>query len=189
MLYVKKSTGMHDEHAYTLIKDIYKIQGYQFSKQDFLKCNELRTLFTLHTNKDKDGDLIGTISLMKDKGGQSLPLSSIYLDEIEDLRQVYTSIYEVGNFVIDSRKINNRFSQESLLASRLLFKEVYQEAINMEVELLVMVINPKHLSFYKLIGFKEFGPTKLYPSVNAPAIPIKFDLRSCVLESNFFSRI
>jgi hypothetical protein len=184
-LHIKKSIGEHNEEAFDLVRDIYEIEGYQFQKQDFLKYNDMRTLFTLHKNEE----LLGTISMLKDVGGMSLPLSSLYQDEVEALRQVYREIYEVGNFVIDSRKVLNRFSQESLLGSRLLFKEVYEEAKRIKAELLVIVINPKHLSFYKLIGFKEFGTTKFYPFVNAPAVPLKYEIAVDTSEANFFSRI
>ena len=183
-LHIKKSIGEHNEDVFNLVRDIYELEGYQFLKEDFLKYNNLRTLFTLY----KDDNLLGTISLLKDKGEASLPLCSLYEDEINVLRQSNSSIYEVGNFVMDKRKIVNRFSQESLLGSKLLFKEVYEEAKTINAELLVIVVNPKHLTFYKLIGFTEFGPTKFYSFVNAPAVPLKFDLTSKV-DENFFSRM
>ena len=63
------------------------------------------------------------------------------------------------------------------------------KGLNDNEKLAMKAIKDIGLTFYKLIGFTEFGPTKFYSFVNAPAVPLKFDLTSKVVDENFFSRM
>jgi hypothetical protein len=186
MLHIKKITKEHNQEAFDLIKSVYLLEGYSFSEDEFLKYNQSRTLFLLYENEN----LLGTISLIEDKTTLAVPLALLYNEELQHIRLDYLSIYEVANFAIDKRNTTDPMSKKFLLGSKLLLEEAYKEAKKLSADLLVIAINPKHIPFYKLIGFEEFGPIKLYPLVNAPAVALKFDVSSSD-ENNFlqcFSR-
>ena len=173
MLTIKKHSGIHHEDACSLIKRSYESSGYTFSRDDFMNFNIERTLFTL---THRDMGLVGTISLIKCLGKDTLPLSSIYGKELEALLKKYTKVYEVSGFAVDKDKIKKTPTKEAMLGTKILFKAVYAEAIEIDAELLLITISPKHSSFYKLLGFEEFGEPKLYPFVNTRAIAMKLNL-------------
>lgn len=186
MLHIKTIIKEHNQEAFDLIKSVYLLEGYSFSENDFLKYNQSRILFLLYENED----LLGTISLIEDKTTLAVPLAALYDEELQRIRLEYVSIYEVANFAIDKRNTKDPIGKKFLLGSKLLLEEAYKEAKKRSVDMLVIAINPKHVPFYKLLGFEEFGPIKLYPLVNAPAVALKFEV-SASDENNFlqcFSR-
>lgn len=185
MLQIQKNNQQYDDEVFSLIEEVYRLEKYSVEKRDFLKYSDQRIFFTLH----KHEELIGTISLIECRGKDTLPLSALYAAELEGLLQKHPRVYEVGSFAIDKNKLMNRFSQESLQGTRLLFRAVYEEAKQRSADLLVIAINPKHLTFYTLIGFQKFGEQKFYPFVEAPAIPLFLNLKSGTVVESFLSRI
>lgn len=185
MLEIQKNSTQYIDAAYTLLEGVYQNEKYCIQKSDFVKYNNQRTFFTLH----KYDELIGTISLIECQGKETLPLSSLYATELDGLLQQYSCVYEVGSFAIDKNKIGDRYGGESLKGARLLFKAVYEEAKRFGADLLVVAVNPKHLSFYTLIGFQKFGEQKMYPFVEAPAVPLFLTMKSGAMAEDFFSRV
>lgn len=184
MLQIQKNKNT-DNEVFELIHNIYSQEGYTTSFDDYMSYKSRRTTFTLIL----DEKLSGTLSLIECTGEETLPLSSLYRDELKELLVKYKKIYEVGSFAMDKQAFKNSFSKESLLGTRMLFKAVLDEAKSVKADLLVIVINPRHLTFYKLMGFQEFGDQKFYPVVHAPAIPLYLDLTSNSLRSSFFTKL
>ena len=171
--------------VFNLIHNVYALEGYTTSFDDFMSYKDRRTTFTLAQNEK----LIGTLSLIECTGEETLPLSSLYQDELGQLLTKYKKVYEVGSFAMDKQAFKNSFSKESLQGTRMLFKAILDEAKSVGADILVIVINPKHLTFYKLMGFQEFGEQKFYPVVHAPAIPLYLDLTTTSLRSSFFTKV
>lgn len=185
MLQIQKNSTAYTDAAYSLIEEVYKEENYMIQKNDFVKYHNQRTFFTLH----KYDELIGTISLIECKGKETLPLSSLYASELEGLLKTYSRVYEVGSFAINKKKFGDRVGSESLKGTQLLFRAVYEEAKRFGADLLVVAINPKHLSFYTLIGFQTFGEQKFYPFVEAAAVPLYLNLKSGAVAESFLSRV
>ncbi len=185
MYNIKKQEKSHNDDVFNLVRDIYLTEKYSFPKEDFIKYNSNRTLFTFYRNND----LIGTISLIAESEHCSLPLSSLYAQELGEVKKQNKKIFEVGNFVMDKRKIAHRFSKDSLLGTRMLFRAIYEEARTKKADALVVVVNPKHLSFYKILGFVQFGEQKHYEFVNNAAVPLILSLRNQNFTEGFLARI
>ncbi len=114
--------------------------------------------------------LYGTLSLVfDDKRG--LPMDSIYKDEIDVFRTKKYKLGEVVQFAVDKVILEEQLSPYEVSVSSLpLFGCLLSYAKKNDFDFLCITVNPKHVSFYTLIGFEKIGDIKYYASVDAPAV-------------------
>ncbi len=124
--------------------------------------------------------VIGTVSLVED-GEKGVPMDDLYTKEINILRHRGSKIAEVSQFAIrKDAHIEYSSPDKKRPASYLsvpLLKLTVHYALRQGVDTFCIAVNPKHVMFYKFLGFEQFGEEKSYVSVNgAPAVALVLDL-------------
>lgn len=144
------------EAASLLIKKMYTWRGYDTDAKDPNKI----TLVTYY----KD-NIVGTLTLGLDFPPQGLTADELYHPEIELLRSQGRKICDITRLAID-------LDLKSKRVMPALFHVAYIYARNIHhcTDTLIEV-NPRHVIFYeRMMGFKQFGPERICPRVNAPAV-------------------
>jgi hypothetical protein len=158
--------------ARDIVLRIYKAQGYDFSGETFKRYLDGRDSVTFGLFH---GDTFyGTISVVSDSIN-GLPMDNIYSDELALWRTERKRFAEVIQLAVDHDLYTTRLKKKpSLFSAVPLFAATLLHAIEKDLEYLCILINPKHESFYSMIGFKQIGPRKQYASVGAPAVAYAF---------------
>ncbi len=132
------------------------------------------------------GEMYGTLSLVFD-GERGLPMDLIYKHEVDILRDAHYKIAEVVQFALDKDIAEKHLlPPEVPMASIPLFGYLLSHAEKHKIDHLCISVNPKHATFYTLIGFKKFGEEKHYESVDAPAVAMSFLMKD--LHGNSFGK-
>ena len=130
-----------------------------------------------------EGEMYGTLSLVFD-GDRGLPMDSIYRNEVDLFRDKNYKLGEVVQFATD-KDISKKYLSllEIPISSVPLFGYLLSYADKNKLDYLCISVNPKHATFYSLIGFKKFGELKHYDSVDAPAIAMCLSMKDVTSES------
>ncbi|MBW1795988.1 MAG: hypothetical protein JRJ38_16460 [Deltaproteobacteria bacterium] len=114
--------------------------------------------------------VVGTFTYILDGKLFGLPMDALYHKELNALRDANRRLVEISSLAISrENRGRNVFMQ--------LFRAVYWYAIFRNVNDLCIMVNPKHVEFYKTIClFEDLGPEKYYPKVGAPAVALRLDL-------------
>ena len=179
MFSLEKISNSFHEKTFYFIKDIYKVSGYTFKKKDYIKYSKQRSIFNIYA----DGKIFGTIALIKEKDTLPLPIYKLYKQEIDLLKISYPKICEIGNFAID-KSSKDALGVRALCGTKTLFNEVIFEANRESIDLILIVVNPKHVSFYELMGFERIGQDLYHKDVNAEAVGLK--IQSEKIKSHYF---
>lgn len=120
----------------------------------------------------RNEDVVSTLSLIRDAKPFGLPMDSIYSDELNELRQSGRRLTEAcGLATSDTFRWRNFFMFS--------FREMYWHAVNTGASDICIMVNPKHVAFYKTIFlFEELGPEKFYPRLGVPAVALRMNLES-----------
>lgn len=170
------------EKVFAMITRNYATLGYVVDKDSFFAFEASRIMFGLY----EGGVLLGSASLVLFSPSTKIPLYELFSEELQKLFDTHTCIAEVGSFVIDhTHQTVSRM--QSLAGTRLLFKSVYERAQQEGITLLVIAVNPKHVAFYTMIGFVQFGETKQYSFVQAEAVPLMLDITTPPRALSLFS--
>lgn len=163
------------EGAFRLVHDVYVKEGYMDPQDSGLRVTPFSFLSTNKTFIGcKKNKVILTVTFFGDSS-YGLPMDSLYKEELDILRNEGRKIYEVGALAV--------MAIEKLKFQRIvmtLFKVSLQYAWrHLDVDDLVIVINPKHRSFYeKVFSFRQIGTEKSYDYVKGnPAIALRLDLK------------
>ena len=118
-----------------------------------------------------DSQVAATISVIEDSS-HGLPLDQIFGDYANSFRSSGKKLAEVGKFATDpdSSRIGLRAATMQLLS------KVLQFAVDTEVDVLCITVNPKHVSFYITLGFSCDDSERVHPTVNAPARFLYFEI-------------
>lgn len=179
MFSIEKISNSFHQETFEFIKTVYKDSGYTFEKKEYLKYSSQRTIFNLHDN----GEIFGTIALIREKDNLSLPIYGLYKKEIDLLKKKTPIICEIGNFAIDKTK-KNLLGLQALRGTKILFGETLSEANKQSIDLILIAVNPKHVSFYELMGFERIGKNVFYQEVNDEAVGLK--IKPEQIKSHYF---
>jgi len=114
--------------------------------------------------------VISTMTFIPDNPVFGLPLDAIYKKELDGLRNQGRNIGEVGALATPRKR---RWSNLVIYLAKALFWYAHMTDVN---DVCIMV-NPKHVRFYKEIFlFEDFGEEKWYPGVEAPAVALRVNL-------------
>lgn len=171
------------EGAFRIVYDVYREIGYikndHHSKMSYSIYSMLPTtcvfIFKEHL------EIISTLSQYLDSDVFGLPMDSLYKEEIDVLRNQGRKIAEIGALATAN---SSRWNNLSMFLGKAYLHYAKLTGVN---DILIMV-NPKHVSFYKAVFmFKDFGPEKHYPVVDAPAVALRinYDLFWERLEKTF----
>ena len=144
---------------------MYASRGYRSTP---LAAEQQPTRITLVASEFED--TIGTITVGFDSP-QGLHVDDLFLEETDGLRDAGRRICEFTKLAMDSVVRSKR-----VLASLFHVAYIYGYRM-MDYDDLLIEVNPRHVLFYqRMLGFKPFGPEKICPRVNAPAILLRLDL-------------
>jgi hypothetical protein len=95
-----------------------------------------------------------------------VPAFDLYGEEIRDAFGAGTSLEQSSHFCVSSA---NRGAD--ILPKLLLMREIVKTAVESEAAMIVTIVRHRQsqLSFYKRMGFQQFGPVKTHPLGNCEA--------------------
>ncbi|GAB4238110.1 MAG: hypothetical protein Kow00121_65050 [Elainellaceae cyanobacterium] len=170
------------EQAYRLVHDAYLKEGYIEPHPSGIRVSLMNALPTATTFVAlQDGKVVATTSLFPDSD-LGLPLDAIYKQEADQLRQMNRRIAEVGTLASAPQV---RLADLSIPLGLNKIMYIYASQY-LQVDDLVVTINPKHCPFYvDILLFEPIGAVKSYHSVNGnPAVLLK--LRLDTAEERFY---
>jgi hypothetical protein len=163
------------ERAFSLVYEEYLRAGY------IKEPNQYRgVFFNIHNLLPKSRtliikcgrDVLATLSMVVDGMEFGLPMDSLYLQEMNLLREKGRKPCEVCSLAV-----SHKFVSAKLLMP--LIRAMYWNAINNQMDDICIMVNPKHVPFYMtILLFESLGPEKFYPRVSAPAVALRMVLRS-----------
>ncbi|MFZ2187460.1 MAG: hypothetical protein WAV46_02425 [Candidatus Moraniibacteriota bacterium] len=165
--------------AFDLVSEEYKKDGYidVDARPDIPVYNFLLTSATFIAKADKT--IIGTVTIVGD-GEKGLPMENIYEEEIGELRWSGKKMAEISQLAIKRGTAENPDMHQRKIQTSIplaLFRVVYFFAKSQGIGNFCIAINPKHETFYKLLGFEDIGGLKSYSFVNgAPALARMLDI-------------
>jgi hypothetical protein len=115
--------------------------------------------------------VISTLTLIFDSETFGLPMDVLYRKELDALRRHRKRrLVELSSLATaKDARWHNLFMY---LNRALVWYAMYRNATD-----LCIMVNPKHVDFYKLILlFKDLGPLQYYSKVSAPAVALRLDL-------------
>ncbi|MBW1735745.1 MAG: hypothetical protein JRJ71_15410, partial [Deltaproteobacteria bacterium] len=115
---------------------------------------------------------VSTLSRIVDDPCFALSMDSLYHEELNVLRDEGRTICEFCALATDrSHRNDNLFM--------FLFRAMYLDAQQRGIDDICIMVNPKHVPFYKtILLFQDLGPLRLYPRLAAPAVALRLDLRA-----------
>ncbi len=163
------------EGASRLVHDVYVREGYMDPQPGGLRMTAFNFLPGNQTFIGcENHNILLTVTLFSDSQNR-LPMDSLYRAELDSLRSEGRVLVEVGALAV---KPNAQFTFHSSVM--MLFKFALLHVWrNMLVDDLVIVVNPKHRSFYeKVLSFRQIGPERVYEYVKGnPGIALRLDLK------------
>lgn len=114
---------------------------------------------------------LATLSIRLDETAP-MAVETLYPDEVTMLRASGATLCEFTRLAVDQTE-----HSLDVLASAFHAAFLYARRLRRRSDLLVEV-NPRHASFYRqMLGFRQLGPQRLCPRVNAPAVLLWLPLR------------
>lgn len=166
--------------AFRLLYDEYHRAGYTQRHPSAMLYSLWSLLSTTNVFIFKSHlEVASTMSHIMDSEPFGLPMDQVYKDHLDDLRAQGRKIAELGALATQQKR---RWSNLMIF----LYRAAMHFAKYSGVTDLVLMVNPKHVRFYKQILFCEpFGEERLYEKVGAPAVPLRVDMGT--LELNLFN--
>jgi hypothetical protein len=152
----------------------------EYLKETYAKPHDSKLLYSVYSMLPKSVtfifksylEVLSTVTLVQDTKLFGLPMDCLYKNEIQALRDSGRKVAEVANLA--TRRVNRWSNLMIYLA-----KALYRYALFCNVNDVVIMVNPKHVRFYKeILLFEEFGEEKYYESVGAPAIALRANMDS-----------
>jgi hypothetical protein len=149
--------------ASMLVKKMYAWRGYKIAWHAKQQPNRI-TLVASHGTSP-----MATISIGFDSP-EGLLVDGLYKAEIDTLRNSGARVCEFTKLAVDGAIRSKR-----VLATLFHIAYLYSHKMNGYSDLFIEV-NPRHVKFYQqMLGFTQFGPERLNPRVNAPAILLRLE--------------
>ncbi len=114
--------------------------------------------------------VISTLTQVFDSKLFGLPMDALYQNELDVLRAQGRKITELSALATPKEV---RWCNLMVFLCKMMFEYSRMTKVN---DICIMV-NPKHVSFYKtMFLFEDFGPERHYPAVDAPAVALRMDM-------------
>jgi len=160
------------EQAFSLVYNEYQEEGYiRDSDRSGLHFNIHHILPETVVFVFKSYlKVISTLTLIFDSETFGLPMDVLYGKELDALRRRKRRLVELSSLATaKDARWHNVFMY---LNRAMVWYAMYQNATD-----LCIMVNPKHVDFYKLILlFDDLGPLQYYSKVSAPAVALRLDL-------------
>lgn len=120
----------------------------------------------------KAHEVVATLTHVLDTDLYGLPMDKLYRDELDALRDKGRRLAELS--ALATRR---DFCWQRLFM--ILCRAAYHHALEKRVTDLCVMVNPRHVPFYKKVFlFEDLGPERYYSVVQAPAVALKADLET-----------
>lgn len=137
--------------------------GLQFSAFNFLPTTCVFIFRSYLT-------VISTLTQIFDSELFGLPMDVLYRHELDALRAKGRKLTELSALATPREA---RWCNLMIFLSKTMFE--YSKYNN--VDDICIMVNPKHVSFYKtMFLFEEFGPERFYADVDAPAVALRMNM-------------
>lgn len=114
-------------------------------------------------------DVISTLTQVEDSELFGLPMDALYKEELDELRAQGRRVAEICALATPAE---GRWHNLLMFLGKAYFQYATQAGIN---DIMIMV-NPKHVSFYKAIFmFEDFAEERFYEPVGAPAVALRIN--------------
>jgi hypothetical protein len=162
------------EQAFRLISHCYLEKGYitEFDSKLTIKLHHALPQSAIFVGKL--GDRVVTTSSIFPDSEIGLPADSIFKAELDDLRSQGRQISELGSLASNLEAGTSPLQVPLHILQSLRLGYLYSRDY-LNVDDLIITVNPKHQFFYeKILMFEVISDVKLYPQVNqAPAIAMR----------------
>ena len=157
------NTDDRRKSASLLIQKMYSWRGYDANALS----PDPNKITLVAYQEDK---VVGTLTLGMDSS-KGMVVDELYKGEADELRAQGKKPCDITRLAVDQD-----IQSKSVLAALFHLSFIYGRNIHAATDFLIEV-NPRHVLFYqRMLGFKPFGPEKICPRVNAPAILLRLDL-------------
>ncbi|SDB58302.1 hypothetical protein SAMN05660653_02950 [Desulfonatronum thiosulfatophilum] len=158
------------EQAYALVYKEYLEQGYIKPHPSKLAYNIYNFLPSTCVYIFKSYlTVISTLTQIADSSEFGLPMDALYRKEVDRLRNQ-------GRFVTELSALATPKEMRWCNLMIYLAKTMFEYSKLTMVNDICIMVNPKHVRFYKaILLFEDFGKEKFYPAVNAPAIALRIN--------------
>ncbi|MGD9504434.1 MAG: hypothetical protein AB7W37_05965 [Syntrophobacteraceae bacterium] len=155
------------------IKKARSLVYREYLKMGYVRDSEMVSSIAddRHPNADSlvvkfGAEIIATLSMVMDSDLFGLPMDTLYRNELNALRAQGLRIVELSSLAASERHPAGKFLMP-------LFRAVYWRAALKSVDNLCIMVNPRHVLFYKTVFlFEDLGPERFYPKVQAPAVAL-----------------
>ena len=160
------------EQAFSLVHEEYLKLGYiKQPKSSKMFFNIHNLLPESGTSVIKCGSkVVATMGIIMDDKHFGLAMDAVYHKELNQLRSQGHKLCEFGALATSREfRRNNLFMY--------LFRSIYWDAVNRGVNKICIMVNPKHVPFYKtVLLFENLGPERDYHRLEAPAVGLQIDI-------------
>jgi len=155
------------QSAVFLVEKMYSWRGYKTSTIAAKPGEDVARIALMVYGQDNRP--IGTLTVGFDNPN-GLLADELYREELDGMRQQGCRLLEFTKLAID-RNSNN---SNRIVAALTNVAYLYGKLSNCNTA--VIEVNPRHVAFYQSkLGFRQVGPEKICPRVNAPAILLALD--------------
>ncbi len=160
------------EQAFSLAHDTYLKIGYLGAPKDHGMLFSVYSLLpeTVVFVAKSYLTVISALTEIFDTPLFGLPMDDLYRAELDELRAQNRKIVEFSSLITPQ---NLRWRNIFMYLNQV----VYQYSTHCEVNDLCIMVNPKHVRFYKeILLFEDLGPERHYHKVNAPAVALRINM-------------
>lgn len=148
-----------------LKRDAYGVRGYCSRKRAQEQYLNMKNEFALMA--EIDGKTVGTMSVIYAEGGRKLPSDEYFPIQTDEVRKTSGKIAYYGTFAVQSGMWARGECSVGLALIREAIRRAKQEAINAKI----IIVHPRHVSFYMALGFEEVARRDNMPGLEkAPAV-------------------
>ena len=161
-----------------LVDRMYSWRGYKCGSTTSVGADRTQTVFQVRRGED----LVATLTLRMDSEA-GLLAEGLYRDEVALFRGMGGTLCELTGLAVapgeDSPEVLRSLFQAAYMVGHRRFgaSDVFIE------------VNPRHVSYYRRIGFRSVGTMRICPRVAAPAILMHLELDDWEQETLLKQRI
>lgn len=159
--------------AYRLVHSVFQQTGYLIPEPSGLRVRLFETTSETATFiAEKDGEVVGVLSVVGDSADLGLPSDSAFKPELDVLRHRGQRLCEITNQAVadDYRK--------SAVPTELM-RCAFAHELHQGYDASVASVSPSHHGFYELLGFRQLGSERSYSEkLHDPVIALQMDLNA-----------
>jgi len=158
-------------NAYRLVHDVFVGTGFMRPEPSGIRLRMFETLSETATFiAEKDGAVVGVLSVVGDSPDLGLPSDAAFKDELDALRRTGARICELTNQAVAEEY------RKSAVATELM-RCAIAHGMNAGYDASVATVSPGHNGFYQLLGFCGLGSERSYSQkLHDPVVAMTLDL-------------